>query len=117
MIVTKSDRIVALHLEGKSVREIAIAIYNLNPGLPSRDIDRKAAYVRVVLRQRNPEGVSKYDRAYRQSERARAYHRDYVRRWQKHRIDSEPAFREMRLAAARAYKRRRRSKVALSPAE
>lgn len=106
LVVTKREQIIALHRLGKTVRSIAVEVYGLGLNLPSRDIDRKAAYVRVVLRQRTPEGISKFDRAYRSTDNAKAYHRRWMKDWQNQRYQTDTEFREKRLAAARAYKRR-----------
>ena len=53
--MTKADQIRQLAAKGKSAREIAIEVYSLSPLAHYEDVDRKAAYVRVVLRQRIPE--------------------------------------------------------------
>ena len=54
---TKAAAIMALAGEGKTTREIAIAVYG-----PRCNVRTKAAYVRVVLRQRKGRGESDVDR-------------------------------------------------------
>lgn len=53
---TKAARIMALHKQRKTTREIAMAVYQLPKDAPWEVVDRKAAYVRVVIGQR--QGVS-----------------------------------------------------------
>ncbi len=62
--MTKKDRILALHQEGKTTRQIAEAVYRLPKCAKQKEADRKMAYVRVVLRQRKGSGESEIDRRY-----------------------------------------------------
>jgi hypothetical protein len=107
-MATKKLQILALDREGKTPRDIAIIVYGLDSGLSARDIDRKAAYVRVVVRQRKGSGLSAFDRAYRKTDAAKISHRKRMRRWQKRRYETEPAFREAKRAVMRACRERRR---------
>ena len=70
--MTKAKRILKLHSAGKTTREIAVAVSGLKPDAPHKVADRKMAYVRVVLRQRQRKGTgaSKHDEAWR-AERTR----------------------------------------------
>ena len=108
-MATKKSQILALDREGKTPREIAIIVYGLDSSLPARDIDRKAAYVRVVVRQRKGNGLSAFDRAYRKTDAAKSSHRKRMRRWQKRRYETEPGFREAKRAVMRAYRERLRA--------
>ena len=103
-MATIKSKILALHSEGKTPREIAIIAYEFDSKLSARDIDRKAAYVRVVVRQRKGKALSDFDRTYRKTEAAKVAHRVYMRLWQKRRYESDPAFRDAKRAAMRAYR-------------
>lgn len=60
----KTEQIMTLHSQGKTTWEIAREVYALPNWASREDVDRKAAYVRVVLRQRNGRGLSKTDERY-----------------------------------------------------
>ena len=59
-MTTKSARIMALHKEGRSTREIVHAIY----GQSAVNYRTRCAYVRVVVNQRKGTGQSAHDIAY-----------------------------------------------------
>lgn len=62
--MTKAATIMRLHAEGLSTREIALEVYALDPSLPWDVLDRKMAYVRVVIRQRKGTRQSQHDQRY-----------------------------------------------------
>jgi hypothetical protein len=102
--VTKADRIRELDAKGLSPSAIARAIYSIPKDAGTKDVDRKAAYVRVVLRQRVGGGCSIHDKNYYlwhgDKRRALARERFHKRYW------SDPEFRAKHLA--KEAKRRRR---------
>ncbi len=98
--MTKAATIMALHAEGKTTKQIAEAVYGAQ--LSYAAWDRRMAYVRVVLRQRQGGGQSQHDIAYRRSsERYQKYHRDYAYR----RYHSDPEFRDAVLERGKAARR------------
>ncbi len=62
--MSKKDQILALAKQGKSTHQIAREVYGLPKWAGSETVDRKAAYVRVVLRQRKGGPISKHDARY-----------------------------------------------------
>lgn len=50
--MTKAEQIMRLHRQGKTTRGIATAVYGLPDDAPNSITDKRMAYVRVVLRQR-----------------------------------------------------------------
>lgn len=71
--LSTAQRIRNLAKQGKSTREIVDVVYNLPKGTHHTDRDRRAAYVRVVLRQRILDsGRSAWDNAYCARKRAEA---------------------------------------------
>ena len=66
-MTTKKNRILALHAQGKTTREIAKAVYGVPDSAPGKVADRKMAYVRVVTKARKNAGRSETDRRYMDS--------------------------------------------------
>ena len=102
---SKKDRIMALHKQGKTTRQIAAKIYLLQTDAPSDEWDRKMAYVRVVIRQRKGTGRSPTDRRYMAAGGQEAWNARRRLRWQ-----TDSAYRErelLRCAAWAAINRRR----------
>lgn len=125
--MTKSAQIMALHKRGKTTREIAMAVYGLAPDPTRQVIDRKMAYVRVVLRQRKGQGTSPANTRYliskgykktwqRNKERYhndpayRAKYRSRQRRRYAARVDSDPQYVERRRAYMRSWMKSRRAR-------
>lgn len=119
-MTTKKDRILALHQEGKTVRQIAEVVYGLPKGANHKERDRKMAYIRVVLNQRKGGSESDADRRYmdnggrevRNLRKQERYATDPVFRakadaaslaWFKARYHSDAAFRAKQNAKARDY--------------
>jgi hypothetical protein len=119
-VSSRAEQIRELAKKGLTTHQIARKVYGLAPNARSTDVDRKAAYVRVVLRQRDKRGLSPADLAwatrkygsweafYKQRYRDnREYHLAYwANRWR-----TDPEYRE----ACRRRKRARRLK-AMEPA-
>ena len=78
---TKSAQIMALHKRGKTTREIAITVYKLPSDAHFEDVDRKAAYVRVVVGQRKGLGMSPHDKRWRASPEGRKVYNAAMRRY------------------------------------
>lgn len=62
--MTKASQIMALHKQGKTTRQIAEAVYGLQPDCMPKVVDKYMAYVRVVVRQRKGSGRSEHDLKY-----------------------------------------------------
>jgi hypothetical protein len=118
--VSKAEQIRELAEQGLTTHQIARKVYGLGPDASSKDVDRKAAYARVVLRQRDTRGLSaadlnwatrkygSWEAFYKQRYRDnREYHLAYwANRWR-----TDPEYRE----ACRRRERARRLK-AMEPA-
>ena len=119
-MTTKKDRILALHKEGKTTREIAEVVYKLRKGAPQKEADKRMAYIRVVLNQRKGGSYSDADRRYmdnggrevRNLRKQERYATDRVFRakadaaslkWFKKRYHSDAVFRAKHNAKARDY--------------
>ena len=98
--ITKAARILALHAKGKTIHEIAMAVYG-------EASDKRMAYVRVVTRQRRG-SQSEIDKRYETSVGGRqARSANFKYRWA-----HDEAFREYRNAACRRWDRKNPEKAA-----
>lgn len=78
--MTKSDRIMALHAQGLSTRQIAERVYGINAKTSRKLADRKMAYVRIVVRQRQGGSKSPADTRYWRKESSIVLRRQGARR-------------------------------------
>ncbi len=97
--MTKKEQIMALHAKGKTTRQIAEAVYGLQPDCMAKTVDKYMAYVRVVTRQRKGAGHSKNDRKYLENGG-----RDLQNNRRRDRYASDPAFRQYRLDTYQKWK-------------
>lgn len=105
----KASRIAELHAKGMSTRQIAREVWGLPDDTPHRELDRKMAYVRVVLRQRNGDSYasSPADRRYYESDHGRRRINDRQR--SKYALD--PEYRQRRRAQLKAAYQRYKAKT------
>lgn len=108
--MTKAERIMRLHAQGKTTREIADAMYRVKNATHA-ERDRRMAYIRVVVRQRKGGKSSEADKRYRDMkwETDEVYREKKLARWRDHRKRwaQTPEGREYRLQYQRQYQRRR----------
>ncbi len=100
-MTTKAQQIMDLHKQGKTTRQIAEAVYGKQPDHAAWD--RKQAYVRVVVRQREGFGRSEHDRKYMNNGG-----RDMQNSSRRDRYARDPAFREHRLEQHKRWKKANR---------
>lgn len=90
-MTTKAATIMRLHAAGLSTREIALAVYG-------EALDKRMAYVRIVVRQRKGSGQSPADIRLRQSPNGRVAYNARQNEWQKRNRDKVNAWQRARYA-------------------
>ncbi len=103
--MTKAQMILDLHKQGKTTRQIAEAVYGLQPDCMARAIDKHMAYVRVVVRQRRGSRRSATDQRYLDSG---GYAKAAARHMERYKTD--PEFRARSAARTAAWQIANRAK-------
>lgn len=81
--MTKAARIMELHAQGKSTRQIAVEVYGVPEDAAYAEWDKRMAYIRIVVRQRKGGKSGPADKRYDATPEGKAVRLGRVTRWQK----------------------------------